>query len=385
MRSRDHVRFSDVDGLQRLAVDATLAVADLVEAMHRTVNDRPSVVGKARGARTRGVTGLVYKSVRGVTRVVGAGADALFDLLRPPYRDLPSSPQREAVLAALNGVFGDHLAASGNPLAIRMALRKAGVRVAITREALARAFPPPARKVVLLLHGLCMNDLMWSRAGHDHGAALAGDLGYAPVYIHYNTGRAIADNGRDLDALVESLVREWPSPIERLAIVGHSMGGLVVRSACEFASRARHAWVERLDTLVFLGTPHRGAPLERAGAWVDYLMGISPYMAPFARLGKSRSAGIKDLRHGHVGNAALPRAARCYAIAASKQRIRGKPGSRVRGDGLVPVSSALGVALPESQKWVAFATGHIELLESRDVYARMRAWLERPVRRRRRT
>jgi pimeloyl-ACP methyl ester carboxylesterase len=174
---------------------------------------------------------------------------------------------------------------------------------------------------------------------------------------------------------MQALVSAWPCRIERLAIVGHSMGGLVARTAIESAARERHSWIGQLDSIVFLGTPHKGAPLERAGAWVDYLIGISPYTAPFARLGKLRSAGIKDLRHGLRSDAALPKRVRGYAIAASKQNAPGKTGGRVRGDGLVPVSSALGVTLPDSHRRVAYGVGHLELLSSEDVYAQLRKWL----------
>jgi hypothetical protein len=129
--------------------------------------------------------------------------------------------------------------------------------------------------------------------------------------------------------------------------------------------------------MVFVGTPHRGAPLERAGAWVDYLVGISPYTAPFARLGRLRSAGIQDLRHGPRGALAVPATVRAYAIAASLQPCAGKPGARVRGDGLVPVSSALGVNVPAARRWVAYGTGHLGLLSSQPVYEQMRSWLGR--------
>jgi hypothetical protein len=156
------------------------------------------------------------------------------------------------------------------------------------------------------------------------------------------------------------------------------MGGLVARSACGSAASADQAWLAHLDALVFIGTPHKGAPLERAGAWVDYLIGVSPYTAPFARLGKLRSAGIQDLRHGLRRGMPLPSNVRTYAIAGSTQHSPGKPGCRVRGDGLVPVSSAFGVEMPETHRWVAYGTGHLDLLSSMEVYEQMRAWLAAP-------
>jgi pimeloyl-ACP methyl ester carboxylesterase len=395
-----HVRLSDLRGFHRLANDATVGLTDLVEAMHHTVVRVPGVLGKSPVGRTDGVTGLVYKSVRGITRLVGAGVDVLLGMLAPLLADRPSSEEREAILAALNGVFGDYLVVSGNPLAIAMHVRHAGIPVAMTGAALSAAFPDSRRKVAVLVHGLCMNDLQWARKGHDHGAALARDLGCTPIYLHYNTGLHISANGREFGDLMETLLREWPEPVERLVIIGHSMGGLVARSASHYAARAGHDWPKRLDDLVFLGTPHFGAPLERAGAWVDFLMEISPYTAPFARLGKVRSAGIKDLRHGYLRDEdwdghspaaarvartslPLPDGVRCYAIAASKQDRANSSGGKIRGDGLVPVNSALGrhrdakldLALPEAHRWVGYGMGHFDLLSRVEVYKLVHRWL----------
>jgi len=391
---RAHLRASDLQGLHRLANDTTVGLTDLVEAMHHTILRTPGILGEPKSGRTRGITGLVYRSVRGITRAVGLGADALLALLAPLIAERQSSDEREAVLAALNGVVGDSLAASGNPLAIKMTFRVAGQTLTPERPALAAAFPEPGDKVLVLVHGLCMNDRQWNREGHDHGAALARDLGYTPVYLHYNTGRHITANGRELAELMEMLVRAWPHTIERLAIVGHSMGGLVARSACHHAARSGHDWPKVLRDLVFLGTPHFGASAERAGAQADFLLGISPYSAPLARLGKLRSAGIKDLRHGNPGADAgatptsssppsLPDGVRCYAIAASRQQ-HPSSGSRVRGDGLVQVGSALGrhpnpalsLPIPDDHRWVGYAMGHFDLLSRQEVYDRIRSWLD---------
>jgi pimeloyl-ACP methyl ester carboxylesterase len=377
MGKRNHLRVSDVVGVQRLAVDAVVGATNIAESVHRAVTDLRPPVGKARGGRTTGITGFVYGSVRGVTRAVGWGADAALRRLATIGSDRASSPEREAALAVLNGVLGDHLVRTRNPLAIAMSVRKEGVAIPITREGLATAFPAPARTVVVLVHGLCMNDLAWRRDGHDHGAALARDLGVTPVYLHYCTGRPIADNGRDLDELLQALVEAWPGAIDRIAIVGHSMGGLVARSALASASRHARTWTDRLDALVFLGTPHLGAPLERAGAWVDYLVGISPYSAPFARLGGLRSAGIQDLRHGLGTQAPLPAHVRAFAVAGSTQKTARASGGRVRGDGLVPVRSAFAIEMPARHRYLAYGTGHLELLGSRAVYERLRGWMAR--------
>ncbi|HXZ50063.1 MAG TPA: alpha/beta hydrolase [Usitatibacter sp.] len=396
-----HIRLSDLRGFHRLASDATVGLTDVVEAMHHAIASTSPIFGESPEGRTSGITGTVYGSVRGVARLVGGGVDALLGMLAPLVTDTPSSQEREAVLAALNGVLGDYLAASANPLAIAMALRApGGVPLAIARDALAAAFPEPERKLLVLAHGLCMNDLEWNRSGHDHGASLSRDLGYAPIYLHYNTGRHISTNGREFADLMETLLREWPHPVERLAIVGHSMGGLVARSACHYATLAGHAWPGRLNDLVFLGTPHLGVPLARAGAWADLVVEISPYTKPFARLARIRSAGIHDLRYADLrdedwqrratpggrvprSRLPLPRGVRCYAAAASTQARPASRGAKARGDGLVPLDSALGrhrdpsvdLGLPETRRWVGYGMGHFDLLSRAEVYARIRHWL----------
>jgi pimeloyl-ACP methyl ester carboxylesterase len=188
------------------------------------------------------------------------------------------------------------------------------------------------------------------------------------------------------------------------AIVGHSMGGLVARSAWHYGTAAGHTWPALLRHMVFLGTPHHGAPLERGGNWIDIVLGMSRYTVPFARLGKLRSAGITDLRHGYLVDEdwrgrdrfarsgahrralPLPANVRCQAIAVTTGKEVGGLGDRLLGDGLVPVASALG-RHPEAERDLGFApeaqwTGrdmnHLDLLSSPEVYRQIRNWLERP-------
>jgi hypothetical protein len=398
--AKSHLHPADLHALAKLATDATLGIADIAEATHYAIL-HPGTRPVERTSRLNGISGFVYRSVRGVTRLTARGIDAAFKPLHPLFRERASSPEREAVLAALNGVVGDHMSASGNALAIPMRLRHAGLPLILDKPALQAALPAANGRLLVMAHGLCMNDLQWQRRGHDHGAALARDLGYTPVYLHYNTGMHISENGRAFAALLDRLVAHWPQPIEELVIVCHSMGGLVTRSACHTAAAEGHAWLDRLKKLVFLGTPHHGAPLERIGSWADILLQANRYTAPFARLGKLRSAGITDLRHASLLDedwqgqdrfaakapapraVPLPAAVDSYAIGATLGRASGDIGDRILGDGLLPLDSALGIdtqgerslSLPSTHQWVAYRTGHMDLLSRPEVYAQLRSWL----------
>ena len=398
--------FSDLHGVSQLVIAAVAGVTTIVEEMHRNIAGISPVVGAAPAGRARGISGLVYRSVRGVTQVVGFGLNTALAPLTPLLVHHGPSPRREALLAALNGVLGDYLVASHNPLAIPMRLRQQGRPLELDRQALATRFADSSGKLLVLVHGLCMNDLEWQREGHDHGASLAQDLGYTPLYLHYNSGQHISTNGQEFAALLERLIQAWPVPVSELVIVGHSMGGLVSRSAGHYAQQADHAWLRHLKKLICLGTPHHGAPLERAGNWVNMIVGISPYTAPFTRLGKIRSAGVQDLRYGNIldedwerhgsehphdprKQAPLPEGAQCFMIAATQQPPFGTPGWRLPGDGLVPVQSALGqhenaalaLPIPASRQAICYGLNHFDLLSSREVYTRIRRWVaqgERP-------
>ncbi|MEZ5456038.1 MAG: hypothetical protein R3F04_07995 [Lysobacteraceae bacterium] len=379
-------------GSAQLATDAVLGLTDLVEAMHSRIATLPVLGSPARDERTRGVTGLVYRSVRGATRRVGERAQAALGWLdlRLGSDDTPNTerlprPEREALRSALNGVVGDYLAASGNPLAISMRFRVAGRSLLLERDALHERLPDAGPRPLILLHGLCMNDLQWQRDGHDHGLALARDAGFTPVYLHYNSGLSIADNGRLLAQQMEPLLAAWPVPITGLTLLGHSMGGLVARSALQQALSGRLGalrWPMRVSDLVCLGTPHLGAPLEAAGHLVARLLGAAPYAAPLARLAQLRSAGIKDLRKGD--RTPLPTGPRCYALAANLKAANANASTHLLGDGLVSVASALGQHrhaarhlgfVPTSQA-VVHSTSHLGLLSSPVAYAQLLDWLK---------
>jgi pimeloyl-ACP methyl ester carboxylesterase len=333
--------------------------------------------------------------------VVGGSIEALLGLLAPALDDRAAPvPQREALIAALNGVLGDYLAATANPLATPMALRRGGRALQLEAAALASRLPDAGGRVLVMIHGLCMNDLQWSRAGHDHGAALGRELGFTPVYLHYNSGLHVSINGHALAQLLERLREQWPQPVQQLVLVGHSMGGLLARSAMHHGLQSGQRWPQHVSDAVFLGTPHHGAPLERAGHWVDLLLDATPYAAPFARLGKVRSAGITDLRHGNlldedwVGrdrfagqtdrrqHVPLPSGVRCHAMAACIG-TQGDLKARLLGDGLVPLDSALGqhrdparcLDFMQERRWIGHGMNHLDLLSHPDAHAQLVRWL----------
>jgi pimeloyl-ACP methyl ester carboxylesterase len=378
-KPRNHL--VDLRGVGRLAVEATQGVAEVVEAMHVTIAGGPALLAAPLAHPAQIATAPVYRSIRTVTRLVGATLDGALARLVPLAGESAPGPARDTVRAALNGVLGDYLSDTDNPLAITTQLHPAASR---------------GTRLVVMLHGSSMSHSNWTRDGHNHAEALARDLGYAPIYLEYNSGLHISTNGRAFAALLEELVATWPDPIDHIVLIGHSMGGLVLRSACHAAERDRHAWRTKLAKLVTIGSPHHGAPLERRGNWVDMLLGISRYSAPLARLGKIRSAGVTDLRWGNVVDedwrnrdrfafgadprtpVPLPRGVASLAIAGTvaASGIDGLP-----GDGLVPVDSALGKhARPElhlafSDHFISHATRHGNLLSSTGVYEAIRSWL----------
>ena len=381
MRPKPSSRFAQqLRGAGRLVVGAATGITDVVEAMHGSIARLPLTDAKA---RTRGITGFVYRSVRGVTGLVGGGVDLALQALTPLLHESASpSLKGQAVLAALNGVFGDHLADTGNPLAIAMNLRD--VNGLPLQAAPAGAGPRP----LLLIHGLCMNDLQWQSGGF--ATALA-ELGYTPLHLHYNSGRHISQNGCDLAELLEQLVRVWPTNLHDITLLGHSMGGLLARSAVHHASAAKMRWPKKLKQLLTLGTPHFGAPLERGGQQLQTLLGWSRYSKPLVALTQRRSAGIQDLRFaslieadwGRSSTLPLPPRVACFAMAAITAKSSKSLSAHTLGDGLVPLNSALGrhreaarsLAFPPEHQWVAPNIGHLALQTDPAVLAKLREWL----------
>ena len=404
---RHHWRASDLRAITLLATDATTAVTRMAEGVHQSVWRTLGAPSGATPTQARGLTGLIYQSIAGVTQRVGSGMATALTRLEPWLQRMgdlgEESLERAAVLAALNGVMGDRLQAAGNPLATPMTLR-------FQNRVLDGTEPPQASlvtgKVLLVIHGLCMNERQWTSqhagAPVNHAELLGTALGYTPVYVRYNSGLHVSENGHALATRLEQLVKHWPVPVTELSVLAHSMGGLVTRSALFAASQAGMHWPAVLKNIVFLGTPHHGSPLERAGNWVDVLLGSTPYSRPFAKLGQLRSAGITDLRYGHVLDADwqghdrfrrkpdsrvhLPLSAgvACFAVAATTAAQRSPVADRLLGDGLVPLHSALGqhdepkrcLNFAPTHQHLAYRTSHLALLGSPAVAQQLLTWLK---------
>lgn len=385
-----------------LASDVFVGTVEIANGVHQAVTRTAARVNPAAAPIGRG-SDAVYRIVREIGRMSFFGARqfaGLAETVVPARRR--ERPQRLSLglRSALNGAFGDHLEHTQNALALSMCLTDTdGRSVAPTRDGLRAALINPSSRVVVLIHGLGMNDRQWQHAdGDDFGTRLAHDLGYTALRLRYNSGRHISENGRELADLLHALYANYPAPIERLSLIGHSMGGLVARSACHYASTAGHDWVDSLGDLVCLGSPHLGAPLERLGHRMTHSLTRLSYTQPLSVIGAIRSAGVKDLSHGYLRDEdwqekSSPRAPSSampvpnhvgyLLVAATLGRRDDDPIGRWLGDLLVPVASAVGHTDAPSRRLAArdqngrifYGMNHLALIHHDRVYAAIVEWL----------
>ena len=313
-----------------------------------------------------------------------------------------SEPAGNLALAVLNAVAGDRLDPDLAPLAIAMAVRAGGCDVGLTAEQIAAAFPHATPRLAVFVHGLAETEDSWHRqAGQSvpYGRRLQAEFGYTPVYVRYNTGRHISDSGHDLAGLLDGLVAAWPAPVDEILLAGHSMGGLVIRSACHYGREARAAWAGHVRHVFYLGSPHLGAPLARAAGLAGWALGQAPETRPFAALAAG-PASVKDLRHGYVldddwtgcdqdcclrdhrCDVPLLAGANHYAISATVTADPASPLGAVVGDLLVQPASAHGRRGPRQHIPFPVELGrglggmhHFDLLNHPDVWQAMRGLL----------
>jgi pimeloyl-ACP methyl ester carboxylesterase len=352
---------------------------------------------------SRGVYAAVGGGLRATSYAAGRIAGVVASRRSPEsaYIPLADRVRGNIVVGALNGAWGDSLDRQRNPLALSMTIRVGGHDVGLDAGSLAAAFPEASDDVVVFLHGLCETELSWwtgarSHYGNkrsSHGYRLEQEIGATPVYLRFNTGRHISDNGEDLAALLEQLVANWPTELNRLTLIGHSLGGLVIRSACALGEEDASPWVERVRRIVYLGAPHLGAPLEVAVARASTAMRRLPEARPIATALASRSVGIKDLRYGDVlaadwssvedldawrrepeGCAPLLASAEHYYIGATVTREPDHPVARLIGDALVTFSSASGSGRSRTLELDVDRGRHLGGLHHFDLLNHPRVW-----------
>ena len=435
-------------GLRNLVHDLVEKTTTLVQDQHLSVVNKPTrvlgAISPPIGDAARVVEGvqrwtsaLVYDAIRGTNATVRAIGDVAVDaavagltqaeLEAMVYKSEPdyfTTPLRSSALGsaswwvdhaqcAINGAVGDFLHERGSDLHIEMGLRLQGRALGPEPSALRAAFPGATGRVVVFVHGLSCTEWSWSYHAEqlhgdpdvNFGTLLARDLGFTALYVRYNTGLHISQNGRCLDALLDAVFAAYPIPIEQIVLVGHSMGGLVSRSCAHYGRIRDASWTKRLTHLYCIGSPNLGAPLEKAGNVLGSLLQFfdTPGTQVPAILLEARSAGIKDLRFGYVVDEdwkdrdpdALLEDNRndvpfvdsvlyCF-IAGTLTADSSTATSKVLGDVLVRLPSATGKA-PDPARQIPFhvgsvvgGTNHVELANHPDVYAEIRRWLvERP-------
>ena len=387
------------EGLAQLATMGVVEVTDIAEAIHREIVLRPlgRFNDRNQSKWQRGLVGRIYGTVRHASRLIGdniASGVRLYDTLLNKKNAQPLPEKLKRLLNVLNGVMGDHLVTHKNPMAIPMMLYD---RYGYLQEG------KLSGRVIILCHGLCMSHLSWNPFQSDSlgERILLKQPSVTVLYLDYNTGQRISSNGRNFSKVLQNLVNHHPD-ITQIDLIGHSMGGLVARSALFYGKAQGFYWVQRVGILITLGSPHQGASLERIGYYVQDRIAKLPFAGSLAKLGDLRSAGIIDLRHGSIrdedwlcleGRNVLPQEFRhpvrlplhvkTYLVAATL--VEGhydNKATSLLGDGLVTVESALGehtgehaLFVPEERKAIFYGLSHYDLLYNDRVHKQVIAWL----------
>ncbi|MBV9309735.1 MAG: alpha/beta fold hydrolase [Solirubrobacterales bacterium] len=409
------MRNSDVQAIGGLGGDALAAGASAIKDMHEGIAGRPFRSLGPMAAPVRiihdGVSGAVYTGVQGALRGIsraGAGLLALGSSNEDPA--LVSTPAGALALGVINGLYGNHLNDRGSPLAVSMGVRRRGVDVPAEPESLADAYPDATSRIAVFVHGLMCDESCWRlmplhgdrRGRRTYGERLQDEFNFTPVEIRYNTGRHVSENGRSLAELIDRIFQAWPNRVDEVLLVGHSMGGLVARSACHYAEAEGHSWTAAVRHVFCLGTPHLGADLEKGLNALGHWLGRLPEMRGLARMINARSVGIKDLRFGSCVDEDwcdcdpdeflhdrctevpfLPHA-HYYFIGA---QLAGPVGGAV-GDLLVRIPSSSGRGNGRGRR-IPFeidngleldGLNHFDLLSHPAVYGQLREWIARPKR-----
>ena len=400
------MRPEEVTAFGDLAGEAASELTSRIRDMHAGIAERVFKAVGVAGAPVRLAHDQIADQAYGATRVItGAilrgGAHAISLTCPEDAPSIDESSRGRRAVGALNGAFGDALHRRRSELALKMMIRRDGRDVAVSAATLAEAFPDATGRLALFVHGLCETDDAWRLGTERHvpyGVRLQAELGYTPLYLRYNTGRHVSENGRELAALLEQLVQAWPVQVHEIALIGHSMGGLVGRSACHYA--VDHVWPSKVAHVFTLGTPHFGAPLEKAATATAAALARVPETRGIAHALNARSSGIQDLGHGYLvdedwldqdpgafikqAGSEIPflSCANHYFVSATVARELDAPIGRIVGDLFVLHPSAWGVArrghrlrFPVDQYRHVGGANHFDLLNHPAIYAQIATWL----------
>ena len=401
--------------LVRLAFEEVVGACETVHSIHGSIAER-AFRHTGRGSAPvhwmhDRIAGAVYGGLR--VSVLGLGRATDGALARRPHvagRVISTTPRGAAVVAAINGLIGDTLERRQSPLHQPMSLRVHGEPVGPTRRDLAAAYPHATPRLAVFVHGLMETEFSWrwgsDKSGESYGTLLERELGFTPVYVRYNSGRHISESGQSLADLLDEVVAAWPVPVADIALIGHSMVGLVARSAAYRAELERKLWPTLVRQIISLGTPHMGAPLEQFVHYASAGLNAVPETRPFSRFLRRRSGGIRDLRQGSLVDEdwrdcdpdalrakavaevpLLSTATHCFVTATITRSPR-HPLGRLVGDYLVLQPSGSGrsgtrrIGFDEEYGHHVGGAHHFALLNHPAVHDKLREWLSSPPSRR---
>jgi pimeloyl-ACP methyl ester carboxylesterase len=379
----DQSNLDEWRGVGDLVALGTEQLTKPVEGMHRAIANRWLGLGGDLVEPARriydGLTASVYKAIRLSGAALGAAISVGADLASNHTRLPPvwGTEKGRYVQSVFNSVWGDRFDDAESPFSIELGFRDAdGDLLSPDRNSISKAIPNPKARVAVMVHGLGETERCWTRNGNESlSRALEAD-GFSVLPVRYNTGRSVSDNGSDLADLIEAVCLVWPAPIEEVALIGHSMGGLVAREAILAAMSREHRWAGRIDHLVAIATPHFGSLIEKSIPFIGNGLGIFHESRPLKRFVEQRSVGIKDLRFGVTEEGDCLGTVRQHFVAGTVTTEPSNPFGRIVGDLVVNVGSATGRGrLGPSDEFVVGGQHHAGLLRDPKVHAQIRRWL----------
>ncbi|OBJ52495.1 triacylglycerol lipase [Mycobacterium sp. 1423905.2] len=402
----------EIRSLADLAGEGTRVLTTLVRDMHHGIASRVfgsiGPVAKPVQVFHDTTAAMTYRLVDGAVRgsLYGAGALAAETISNDDDDTVQARPRIAGAIAAVNGIYGDELTNRSNGFALTMQIRRKGKPVDLTADAIADAFPYATGRIAVFVHGWCMTERSWwrpPRTGETlrpYGKRLRKDLGFTPVYLRYNSGWHISENGQALADLLNELQTLWPTPVDDIVLIGHSMGGLISRSACHYGLEHGHGWTKAVRHVVCLGSPHLGADLEKSVNAASWALAKLPETRGLAAFLNTRSSGVKDLRYGALLHEDwrdcdpdeflqdrchevpfLPEAIYHFVATSAAPRALGL----LFGDSLVRPNSASGRG---RSRTIPFEAGHgltltglnhFDLLNHPAIYDKLLEWLGQPA------